>query len=348
MTERIFAGWLEECLSALGRARVAVFGDFCLDAYWTLDAGAEERSIEMGRPVRRVREQRYGLGGAGNIVANLLALGVGQVRAVGLVGRDLFGTELLRLLDSPRVNREGMLDCQDDWQTQVYCKPHVIDMEQDRIDFGGFNEIAPGTVEALGGALEAAAAESDVVVLNQQVPAGVSTPDMIRRINAVVAAHPKTIFIADSRHRAEMYRGVILKLNAHEAARLLGKAATAGDRIPASLARELAEQLSMRTGKPVFLTRGENGLLVADGRELHEAPGIRIEGPTDPVGAGDTALTALAAALAVGRSLAQAATLANIAASVTVRKLRTTGTASPAEIRAVGEGLLCVRRPEED
>jgi rfaE bifunctional protein kinase chain/domain len=348
MTEQVSAGWLEECLAALGRARVAVFGDFCVDAYWTIDAGPEEQSVETGRPVRRVREQQYTLGGAGNIVANLLALGVGQVRAVGLVGRDIFGAELLRLFDSPRVIREGLLDCQDDWQTQVYCKPHVGDVEQDRIDFGGFNEIRPETIEALAGELEAAAADSDAVILNQQVPAGISSPAMIRRINEVVAAHPKTIFIADSRHRAELYSGVILKLNTHEAARLLSKAAEAGDRISFSLARELAEQLSSRTGKPVFLTRGENGLLVADGPKLYEVPGIRIAGPTDPVGAGDTALAAMAVALAVGRSLAEAATLANIAASVTVRRLRMTGTASQEEIRAVGEQPPCIRCPDDN
>ena len=79
--------WLRETLDAIPSARVTVFGDFCLDAYWLIDPDASELSVETGLPVRRVRQQRYSLGAAGNIVANLVALGVGHVRAVGLVAR---------------------------------------------------------------------------------------------------------------------------------------------------------------------------------------------------------------------------------------------------------------------
>ena len=57
------------------------------------------------------------------------------------------------------------------------------------------------------------------MILNQQVPAGVSTPAMIEKINAVAAGRKGCGFIVDSRHRAEQYRGGMLKLNAHEAAR---------------------------------------------------------------------------------------------------------------------------------
>ena len=71
------------------------------------------------------------------------------------------------------------------------------------------------------------------------------------------------------------------------------------------------------------------GTVVATEQGLAGVPGIQIIERTDPVGAGDTAVAALAAALAVGAEGLAAARLANIAAAVTVRKIQTTGTATP-------------------
>ena len=98
---------LEAALHKIPKARITVFGDFCLDVYWLLDMDEVELSVETGLPVRRVREQHYSLGGAGNAVANLVDLGVGEVRAVGVVGKDLFGVALLDLLRGRGVNLDG-------------------------------------------------------------------------------------------------------------------------------------------------------------------------------------------------------------------------------------------------
>ncbi len=338
--------WLEESLTAITEARVTVFGDFCLDCYWLIDPDLAELSLETQLPVHRVRQQRYSLGGAGNVVANLVDLGIGQVRAVGLIGQDLFGGRILELLQRRGVNCEGLLQNQPDWQTLVFCKPCLGDVEQNRIDFGGFNELAPETADELARRLDQAAGQSGVVVLNQQVPAGISTPEMIRRINAVVASHPSCKFLVDSRHRSELYEGCSLKLNAHEAGRILGHPRTIDERIPADEARDFAEQLCKRTGKSAFLTRGENGLIVADETGLHEIPGIGVIERTDTVGAGDTVVSAICAVLASGGDAVTAARFANIAASITVRKFQTTGTASPEEIRQVGPRPDYVYSPE--
>ena len=337
--------WLETRLSNFPKARVTVFGDFCLDAYWLIDSGDGERSVETGKVVRRVRQQRYSLGGAGNIVANLSALGVGRIHAVGLVGQDLFGREILGLLGrTPHVDLTRILGCQDDWQTLVYSKPCIGLEEQERIDFGGFNRLAAATADALSASLESAVADSDVVILNQQVPSGASTPEMIERINAIVARHGSVPFIVDSRHQSGLFRGCILKLNAGEAQRMLGD--PADEVVPSDKARNLACRLRERTARPVFLTRGENGIVVADASGVEEIAGIHIAGQVDPVGAGDTALAAIAAVLAGEGDAATAGRLANMASSITVRKLQTTGTASPEELRAIGPHPDYVYLPE--
>src|ERR1700677_4483604 len=104
-------------LEAFGSARVAVVGDFCLDAYWEISGADTEFSIETGLPVHRVTSQRCSPGGAGNVVANLVSLGVGQVRAIGLYGGDPFGRALVQLLAELGADTSGMLDLGADWQT---------------------------------------------------------------------------------------------------------------------------------------------------------------------------------------------------------------------------------------
>ena len=68
MKKNVESQWLETVLRKISDGRVSVFGDFCLDAYWLIDADDSELSVETGLPVRRMRQQRYSLGGAGNVV----------------------------------------------------------------------------------------------------------------------------------------------------------------------------------------------------------------------------------------------------------------------------------------
>jgi len=338
--------WLEDCLDGIENTRVAVFGDFCLDAYWLMSDDDSEVSVETGLPVRQVIKQEYSLGGAANIVDNLVALGVKEIVPVGLIGDDLYGGLMQKMFQELGVDAGSLLSCQADWQTFVFGKPCVDDSEQSRIDFGGFNVLASASCEALAKELDSVAAEVDIVILNQQVVAGVSTPEMIERINAVIARHPGCRFIVDSRHRAELYKGAMLKINAHEAARVIGNPREPDERITADQAREYGATLYKRTSCPVFITRGENGIVMVDQDGLQEIPGIQVIERIDPVGAGDTTVSALAAVLGSGGDTFSAAKLANIAASVTVRKIQTTGTASPDEIRHMGPNPDYVYLPE--
>lgn len=336
--------WLEEVLNRLPQLRIAVFGDFCLDGYWPLDMEKEELSIETGLPVRRVLSQRYSLGGGGNVVANLVDLGAGRVQAIGIVGADVFGRELLRLLSCCGADVEHGMITDAAWQTMVYAKPFAGNVEQSRFDFGAFNSPSEKTSSAVLAALRSAAADNDVIILNQQIPGGVSPPSVIEKINDLIAANRNTRFLVDSRHRPELYRGAVLKLNAREAMRYLG--IDGDDSISGKRAQELARRISRKSGKPAFLTRGENGIVFADGENAGQIPGIQILTATDPVGAGDTVVAAIAAALGVGETPEMAARLANIAAVVTVQKLQVTGTATPAEILAAGAEPDYIYEPE--
>ena len=334
---------ISSLLQAMRGITVSVFGDFCVDAYWSLDETEEEISVETGLPIRRVVKQRYSLGGAGNVVANLADVGVGGVRAVGVAGKDMFGEKMRGLLGAQGAEISGFV-ADADYQTMVYAKPCFGAREDSRIDFGAFNTISEAVQDELIGNLAAAAKQSHAVILNQQIPAGVSQPAVIERINKVIAAHPKVTFVVDARHYPEHYKGAAMKLNMSEAARLLGE--DQAQTFTEPQARDFALRISQRSGKPAFITRGEHGLVVAANGETTVVPGIQVLQQVDPVGAGDAVVSALAAALAAGAAPATAAVLANIAAMITVKKLQTTGTASPAEIMAAVPELNYIFRPE--
>src|SRR5437762_8201772 len=86
---------------------IAVVGDFCLDRYLEIDPARQEISLETGLPVHNVVNVRAQPGGAGTILNNLVALGVGEIRPVGFCGEDGEGYELRRALEAkPGVRLE--------------------------------------------------------------------------------------------------------------------------------------------------------------------------------------------------------------------------------------------------
>jgi sugar/nucleoside kinase (ribokinase family) len=130
---------------------------------------------------------------------------------------------------------------------------------------------------------------------------------------------------------------MILKLNAKEAARLTEGIGGVDGTAPARPLRSSAQAIAARTGKPVFVTRGDAGILLYDGSRYAELPAVPLSAPIDTVGAGDTALSGIAACIAAGGSPIEAAELANLAAAVTVKKLKETGAATPEEILRVAQ-----------
>lgn len=333
-------------LDALTGVRIAVFGDFCVDAYWCItDEGQPETSLETGLPVRAVGEQRYLPGGAGNVVANLIDLGVGQVSAVGVVGQDLFGGLLRQMLRDRGTNTDGLLTADDDWPTPTYLKPHLGGREESRFDFGGRRAPSLSIQRQLLDAIDQAASDADAVIINQQLTAGVIPQSFVADLNRLIAAHADTAFIADTRDHAHRFEGAVVKLNASEAGRLV-RSDSAGDRMNEAEATDCARRLSERTGRAVFLTRGAHGIVVASDGRVRSVPGVQVLGETDPVGAGDTTVAVIAAGMACGHDPYAVATLANLAASVTVRKLQTTGTATPAEIATAADMPDYIYQPE--
>ena len=329
---------VDDLLRAIRPLRVAVIGDFCLDVYLTLDPAAAETSVETGLPTRPVAEQRYSLGGAGNVAANLRALGCAQVRAYGVIGEDPYGAELARILRRAGIDADGLLIQGAAWDTCAYAK--VLETgaagrrESNRIDYGVFNRLRPAIADRLAARLAGALADRRVeaVIINQQVRRGVHAGRLRRRLQDLIRRHPDSLWVTDSRDFAGDFPGTVLKLNEAEAAAEAWGAFAAGGPARPRTACAAARELFRRRAMPAFVTCGERGCVACDAAGVIELPALTFRAEVDPVGAGDAFLAGLAAALAAGRAPAQAAAFGSLAAGVTVTKLHRTGAASAREV----------------
>ncbi|NQT91147.1 MAG: carbohydrate kinase, partial [Lentisphaerae bacterium] len=294
-----------------------------------------ELSAETGLQAEAVSSQVYSLGAASNVVANLAALQPAGLRVVGAIGHDIFGRELTRMLEETGADTTGLVIQDGDFETVVYGKRVLDGVEQPRIDFGMRNRRNADTDRALLDGIESAMEWADALVLNQQTPGSIPDPGFIKNLNGIVAAHPETPVVLDTRHYGERFRGTSRKLNELEAAHLNGVEVALGDTVGLEDLRGHAEALYKRDGRPAFVTRGPRGMLVAGEEGIHVIPGIQLLKKRDTVGAGDTALSGIVCCLAAGGTPLEAGEFANFAATVTVQKILQTGTASGPEILEV-------------
>jgi rfaE bifunctional protein kinase chain/domain len=328
---------LKKILSDICKVKIAVIGDFCLDAYWFVDEAMSEISVETNQATRPVRQQRYSLGGAGNVTNNLAAMGIKDIRAFGVIGTDPFGSEMVRVMKATGINASNLLIQQEDWHTHTYAKPYIDDFELNRVDFGNYNQLSQETADRLIANLIKEVTEVDVVIINQQVPSGIHIEYFKKRLVEVVKQFPGKLFIVDSRNFNDFYDGTLRKMNDTEAARLCGLDKKPDEVVFYSEVVSSAKTLFERFRKPLFITRGSKGSLTIDESGISEIPGLMILSKVDTVGAGDSYLAGAASALAAGYPMKTAAELGALVAGVTVQKLFTTGTASPEEILHLGQ-----------
>jgi rfaE bifunctional protein kinase chain/domain len=327
---------LVELVERFPQARIAVLGDFFLDKYLDVDPGLAEISLETGKTAHQVVAVRHSPGAAGTVVSNLAALGAVGLHAIGFTGDDGESYELRKDLAALGCSTDH-LHYAPERATPTYLKPRDttdpgLSGEHSRYD----TKHRAATPAALGEkviqSLDALLSRLDAVIVADQVEeneCGVITAAVREAVADRARRHPKVVFWADSRRRIRRFRGAIIKPNQFEAVGQENPAPDATihrDQLAAAM-----ERLRGETGAPVFVTCGSGGMVVSD-PEPTLVPGLRVEGPIDPTGAGDSATAGAVLALASGAALPEAAVIGNLVASITIRQLAATGTASPDQL----------------
>ncbi len=328
---------LNEIMSRFSRTRIAVAGDFFLDRYWEIDATLDEPSIETGLTAYQVTSVRTSPGAAGTVVNNLAALGIGKIFTVGFVGNDSEGFALKRDLANLGVDQTHLRETAEQ-STPCYTKPLRNQIELNRFDIKNRKPTSFEVEQKIIDSLQTLVTQVDAVIVMDQVSeenCGVVTTRVRDFLALLGRRHPERIIYADSRERISLFREMIIKCNEYEALQILKEQPSQASPSLEKLS-ECGVMLSRNTGRPVFITMGERGQLVVDATTdqpgIEHVPAVRVDREIDICGAGDATSAALVSSLCTGATPAEAAAIGNLTASVTIRKIGQTGTATPKEI----------------
>ncbi len=285
---------ITEILEKIKDVKIAVYGDFCLDAYWDMDPEGSEVSVETGLQAESVATQKYSPGGAGNVLANVAALNPKEIKVIGVIGDDIHGRELNRQLQQLGADTSSFTIQKENFETYTYTKKILEGKEQPRIDFGLNNERTIASDNEILKNIRFALENFDVLIFNQQVQGSLNNESFIDGVNKLFEEFDDKMVILDSRHYNGKFRNISRKVNEIEAAVLTGKKLNPRDFIAFEDIKQNGTEIYNQYKKPTFVSCGARGIITFDESGVNEVPGIQIVKQIDTVGAGDTAISALA------------------------------------------------------
>ena len=314
---------IESLFNKLAQIRCLVIGDVMLDEY--LWGRTDRISPEAPVQVVDVLREELRLGGAGNVVNNLVALGA-QVSACSVVGEDENGEALLTAFQKQNISIDAIFR---DPSRRTSRKTRVVASNQQivRIDRESREPLSSDVEEKLCEWLTNNAAIYHVIVLSDYLK-GVLTPKVLSAAISVAKSAGIPVLADPKGTDYSRYRGVTtLTPNRKEAEAASGIIINSDE----SLAQAAMVIMKRAELKHLLITRSEAGM------SLFSAEAAAVHIPTvarevfDVSGAGDTVLASLAIGIAAGLEMDEAARLANVAAGIAVGKLGTS-TVTPDEI----------------
>ena len=326
---------LLEILDSLKSLDVAVIGDFALDVYWYADMTRSELSRETPHYTRPIVRETYSPGASGNICCNVKDLGVKKVFAVTALGEDWRGQILKEKLEENGILLDYVISSSER-VTSTYIKPILCgwdsQQEDPRLDFINYNLLSENIESQLVENVQSVVSKVDVVIVEDQMTHnGIVTDNVRESLIHLAEENPEKVFVADSRERIGLFRNMVLKPNRIEAVK-----AVCPSRNPLEVKMDelinIGRKMQIRAKRPIYITLSEKGALLITESDHYHLPVAPTEPPIDPVGAGDTFIATIGTSLAGGASPVEAGIIANLAASIIIKKLNITGTASPKEI----------------
>ncbi len=296
------------------KGSVLVIGDLMLDEF--LFGKIERISPEAPVPVVKIKngERKLSLGGAANVAYNIKTLGVKPLLA-GVIGNDLQGKELLKLMKNSALDTSGIIT-ENKRPTTHKLRAIAHSQQVIRLDKETNEEISPSLGKKITDYIKKHIPKVNCVVISDYGK-GLLTGKLLSEIFKI-AKNSKTKVLVDPTLKNMMhYRGAyLIKPNLKEALQILAKTK---DISRNQIARELKKRLGCEN---ILLTCGEEGMILLQKNQATDIPSLEKE-INDVTGAGDTVIATVALALSAGASLKESAVLSNLTAGIVVSKLGT-------------------------
>jgi rfaE bifunctional protein kinase chain/domain len=313
---------LSEGIDRFASCRILVVGDLVMDEY--LWGRVERISPEAPVPVVEVKEESLMLGGAGNVLNNIISLG-GNVLLCGVIGNDPMGRELTRKLRELTSPIDGLV-AEDRRPTTIKTRIVAHSQQVVRVDREERKPVDDKSIERILATIEEEIPESDAIVV-ADYGKGVVTQRLMDGIRSLSQSSRIILAVDPTVRNVQFYKDVtLITPNNYEAQQMSGIQID-DDQSLRRAGVHLLEELGCQM---ILITQGDRGMT------LFEANGQTTHIPTvarrvfDVSGAGDTVIATFTLALAAGLKPGQAAALANLAAGIVVGEV---GTATVAASR---------------
>lgn len=296
--------------------RVMVVGDIMLDRF--MYGSVERISPEAPIPIFTQQREERMLGGAGNVVRNLLSLGA-EATFIAVIGDDAVGNQLTALVGSEKrllpylITERGRVSSK---------KTRYVAGSQQllRSDHETKTAITDSTAAKLIDAVVSELPRQQAVILSDYGK-GMLTPDICRAIIDAARAANVPVFVDPKQRDVSIYSGAtVLSPNVKELAAASGVDGFASDAALIGAAQALAANHHFSY---VLATRSEKGMSLIDAEGLLQHINAEVHEVFDVSGAGDTVIATLALSYAAGAPMTEAAEIANLAAGVAVGRLGT-------------------------
>ncbi len=319
----ITASTFSRILHGFSHTRVMVLGDLIADEF----LNGEVTRISREAPVLILRHRATDVvpGGAANAAANMASLG-GRVEVVGVFGQDVSGETLAESMLERGIDTSGVVidpDRPTTTKTRISASSQQsVNQQIVRVDRESHEPLSPELEDAVIAVLEERIPQIDALLISDYGN-GVLTPRVVSAALDLVRRHGKLVTV-DAQGDLSVFKGVAaLTPNQPEAEGVVGFPIVDQD----SLKRAGQRLLEMTEAQAVLITRGGNGIAVFEANgEITQIPAFNRTEVFDVTGAGDTVVGTLTLALAGGASYVEATILANLAASIVVRRFGTSTT----------------------
>jgi rfaE bifunctional protein kinase chain/domain len=319
-------GKLIEYIDRFQSANVFVVGDIILDEYIWGDVS--RISPEAPVPVVEIKEETKRLGGAANVVHNIISLG-GKSILCGVIGEDNTGRELTEMLKGLGLAADGILRVPG---RHTSIKTRVVARNQQvvRFDRETRGTIDPESTERLLKFLKERMGDIDGVIV-ADYGKGVISPQLMKGLRTLLADSGITLAVDPKTDHFEYYNGIdVITPNHHEAGAYC-RFEIADEETLGKAGRKMLDDLNCES---VLITQGKDGMtLFEKGEDPYHIPTIARE-VFDVSGAGDTVISAFCLGLASGMDHKSAAEISNYAAGIVVGKLGTS-VVNPEELKDV-------------
>ena len=288
-----------------------VVGDIILDKY--IYGNANRISPEAPIPVINVTNEKYVLGGAANVAANIAGLGI-KPYLCGVVGDDLGGNVITDMLEREHIQYIGVRD--KNRTTTVKTRVVGVNQQLVRIDEERVDDISEKAQEDIFYEIVERIREVSVVVISDYNK-GVITTSFCKRLIELCNRNQIKVIVDPKKNSWDCYDGAyIITPNFKELCGALGSTIENNEDCISARALELIRSHRL---EQVLVTRSQYGMTLIKEKSTKTYKAIQHE-VYDVSGAGDTVIATIAAFLSAGYSLDESVAVSNYAAGLAVSK----------------------------